>query len=72
MKNARRLLPRHRRTPLRNAAALAAMLLLVSACGQRGPLYLPDESAPGNSADNGDERAEDPSSETQTGDKGEN
>lgn len=37
----------NRNTPVRTAAILAAMLLAVSACGQRGPLFLPDDPAAG-------------------------
>jgi len=45
MKTAREPSKPTRHNPLRTMALLAAMLLVVSACGQRGPLFLPDDSA---------------------------
>jgi len=44
-----------RNKPLCTAAILAAMLLAVSACGQRGPLFLPDDSAAGKNGKNGEQ-----------------
>ena len=44
-----------RHHPLRTAAVMAAMLLAVSACGQRGPLFLPDDSAAGNGGKSGEQ-----------------
>jgi len=32
--------------PKRTLIACAALIFLLSACGQRGPLYLPDKSPP--------------------------
>ena len=41
------------------AALLAAVFLLVSACGQKGPLYLPEDEAGATQAGESDEQQED-------------
>ena len=31
---------------MKNVFSLSLMMILLSACGQKGPLYLPDDSTP--------------------------